>query len=77
MLKPSHRTDFSKEQPLLHPQTGGKQDPESPHDLPTSPTRTQVSGVLFPMQIFFFLLLKLVCSRGSEEEGGIETKTGK
>lgn len=77
--EPDHRTGFSKEQPLLHLQAGGKQDPESPHDLPTSPTRTQVSSVLFPMQFFFFfsLLLKLECSRGSEEERGIETKTGK
>lgn len=54
--EPDHRTEFSKEQPLLHPQTGGEQEPESPHDLPTSPTRTQVSSALFfPMQFFFSL----------------------
>ena len=42
---PDHRAGLSKEQPLLDSQTVGKQDPESPHDLPTSPTRTQVSSV--------------------------------
>lgn len=45
-----HRTGFSKDQPLLHPQTAGKQDPESPFDLPTSPNRTQVSSVRLTRQ---------------------------
>lgn len=52
--EPDHRTEFSKEQPLLHPQTGGKQGPESPHDLPTTQPGPR-SPVFFFLCRFFSL----------------------
>lgn len=69
-LAVARRSNLSYTLGLQPKKTTGKQDPEGSYDLPTSPNQDPClltpSPVLFSL-CSFFLLLKLECSRDSEE----------